>query len=178
MVLGFITTKPIVDNSDPFTALAFRFFFVAVGFYFFSVYSKNSIIINRTNLFQSVLSGVLFHGLYLGGVFFSISVGMPTSTAALIVTLQPILTNILSGPLLNEVVTISQWVGAFLGFFGAVLFWFRYRFKYTSIRFISNFGCINFYYILYHLAKKISNNLPLSVSNFIAVGGCLFHCLT
>ena len=67
---AFITTKPIVDNSDPFSALAFRFFFVAVGFYLFSVYSKNSIIINRTDLFQSVLSGILFHGLYLGGVFF------------------------------------------------------------------------------------------------------------
>ena len=28
---AFITTKPIVDNSDPFSALAFRFFFVAIG---------------------------------------------------------------------------------------------------------------------------------------------------
>ena len=37
---AFITTKPIIDNSDPFAALAFRFFFVAIGFYFFSVYSK------------------------------------------------------------------------------------------------------------------------------------------
>ena len=33
---AFITTKPIIDNSEPFTALAFRFFFVAIGFYFFS----------------------------------------------------------------------------------------------------------------------------------------------
>ena len=30
---AFITTKPIIDNSDPFSALAFRFFFVAIGFY-------------------------------------------------------------------------------------------------------------------------------------------------
>ena len=30
---AFITTKPIIDNSDPFAALAFRFFFVAVGFF-------------------------------------------------------------------------------------------------------------------------------------------------
>ena len=30
---AFITTKPIIDNSDPFAALAFRFFFVAIGFY-------------------------------------------------------------------------------------------------------------------------------------------------
>ena len=28
---AFITTQPIVDNSDPFSALAFRFFLVSVG---------------------------------------------------------------------------------------------------------------------------------------------------
>ena len=62
----------------------------------------------------------MFHGFYLGGVF-SISIGMPAGIAALIVTLQPILTNILSGPILNEKVTVRQWTGAFLGFVGAVL---------------------------------------------------------
>ena len=42
---AFITTKPIIDNSDPFAALAFRFFFVALGFYLFSLYLKKSIIV-------------------------------------------------------------------------------------------------------------------------------------
>ena len=37
---AFITTKPIIDNSDPFAALAFRFAMVALGFFLFSVYSK------------------------------------------------------------------------------------------------------------------------------------------
>ena len=32
---AFVTTKPIIDNSDPFAALAFRFFVVAFGFLFF-----------------------------------------------------------------------------------------------------------------------------------------------
>ena len=102
---AFITTKPIIDNSDPFSALAFRFSIVAIGFFLFSVYSKQKILINKKNFFESFFSGVLFHGLYLGGVFFSISKGMPTGIAALIVTLQPILTNALSGPILNEKVT-------------------------------------------------------------------------
>ena len=44
---AFITTKPIVDNSDPFTALAFRFFFVALGFYLFSLYLNHSIIVKK-----------------------------------------------------------------------------------------------------------------------------------
>ena len=118
---AFITTKPIIDSSDPFGALAFRFFFVAIGFYLFSVYLNQSIIINQKNLIESVISGILFHGIYLGGVFYSISIGMPTGIAALIVTLQPVLTNALSGPMLGEKVTIKQWIGVLLGFVGASL---------------------------------------------------------
>ena len=176
---AFITTKPIVDNSDPFSALAFRFFFVAVGFYFFSLISKNSILVNRNNLIESILSGVLFHGVYLGGVFYSISIGMPTGIAALIVTLQPILTNLLSGPILNEKVTLKQWTGAFLGFVGAALV-----LGLDLGEEIPTFGLIATIIALIAITtstiwqKKLSNNLPLSVSNFYqAIGGCLFHLL-
>ena len=176
---AFITTKPIVDNSDPFSALAFRFFFVAVGFYFFSLFLKNSILVNKNNLIESVLSGVLFHGVYLGGVFYSISIGMPTGIAALIVTLQPILTNLLSGPILNEKVTFKQWIGAFLGFVGAALV-----LGLDLGEEIPTFGLIATIIALIAITtstiwqKKLSNNLPLSVSNFYqAIGGCLFHLL-
>ena len=40
--------------------------------------------------------------------------------AALIVTLQPVLTNALAGPVLNEKVTWNKWLGVLLGFVGAV----------------------------------------------------------
>ena len=43
---AFVTTKPIIDNSDPFSALAFRFFFVALGFFTFSIYTKQKILTN------------------------------------------------------------------------------------------------------------------------------------
>ena len=43
---AFVTTKPIIDNSDPFAALAFRFFFVAFGFFIFSIYKKHKILTN------------------------------------------------------------------------------------------------------------------------------------
>ena len=174
---AFITTKPIVDNSDPFSALAFRFFFVALGFYLFSIYSKQSILVNQKNLIESLLSGVLFHGFYLGGVFYSISIGMPTGIAALIVTLQPILTNTLSGPILGEKVTVKQWIGVFLGFLGAVMV--------LGIDVGSNIPMLGLVATIIALVsitastiwqKKLSNNLPLSVSNFYqAIGGCLFH---
>ena len=176
---AFITTKPIIDNSDPFSALAFRFFFVAIGFYLFSIYSKHSIIIKRKNLIESVLSGVLFHGLYLGGVFYSISIGMPTGIAALIVTLQPVLTNALSGPILGEKVTMKQWVGVFLGFVGAVLvLGLDVGSKIPLIGLIATIVALIAITSSTIWQKKLSNNLPLSVSNFYqAVGGCFFHVL-
>jgi len=176
---AFITTKPIVDNSDPFSALAFRFFLVAIGFYFFSLYSKNSIIIKRDNLIESVLSGVLFHGFYLGGVFFSISIGMPAGIAALIVTLQPILTNVLSGPFLNEKITIKQWIGALLGFVGAILvLGFDLGSKIPILGLVATVIALISITTSTIWQKKLSNKLPLSVSNFYqAAGGCLFHVL-
>jgi len=176
---AFITTKPIIDNSEPFAALAFRFALVALGFFLFSIYTKQKIIVDRKNFIESFLSGVLFHGFYLGGVFYSISKGMPTGIAALIVTLQPILTNILSGPILNEKVSIKQWIGVFLGFVGAL---FVLGFDIGSE--IPTLGLVATIIALLAITfstlwqKKLSNNLPLSVSNMNqAIGGCVFHLI-
>ena len=176
---AFITTKPIIDNSDPFSALAFRFFFVALGFYLFSIYKRYSIIVSGRNLVESVLSGGLFHGLYLGGVFYSISIGMPTGIAALIVTLQPVLTNALSGPILNEKVTIKQWIGVLLGFIGATLvLGFDVGKDIPLLGLVATIIALVAITISTIWQKKLSNNLSLPVSNFYqAVGGCLFHII-
>ena len=176
---AFITTKPIIDNSDPFSALAFRFFFVALGFYLFSLYLKQTIFINKKNLIESLLSGVLFHGLYLGGVFYSISIGMPTGIAALIVTLQPILTNALSGPILGEKVNMKQWIGVLLGFIGAALvLGLDVGFEIPLLGLVATIVALIAITTSTIWQKKLSNNLPLSVSNFYqAIGGCLFHII-
>jgi|TARA_B110001452_G_scaffold94194_1_gene77784 drug/metabolite transporter (DMT)-like permease len=176
---AFITTKPLIDNSDPFAALAFRFFFVAIGFYLFSIYSKHSIFVNKRNLIESLLSGVLFHGFYLGGVFYSISIGMPTGIAALIVTLQPVLTNALSGPMLGEKVTVKQWIGVLLGFIGAVLvLGWDIGSDIPLLGLVATVVALISITISTIWQKKLSNNLPLSVSNFYqAIGGCFFHVL-
>ena len=174
---AFITTKPIIDYSDPFSALAFRFALVALGFFLFSIYSKKKIIVDRKNFFESFFSGVLFHGFYLGGVFFSISKGMPTGIAALIVTLQPILTNALSGPILNEKVSPKQWVGVLLGFTGAgLVLGFDLGSKIPTAGLIATIIALLAITFSTLWQKKLSNNLPLSVSNMNqALGGVVFH---
>ena len=176
---AFITTKPIIDNSDPFAALAFRFALVAIGFFIFSIYSREKILISRKNFFESFLSGVLFHGFYLGGVFYSISIGMPTGIAALIVTLQPILTNALSGPILNEKVSKKQWIGVLLGFSGAtIVLGFDIGSKIPTAGLFATIIALLAITFSTLWQKKLSNNLPLSVSNMNqALGGCIFHLL-
>jgi len=176
---AFITTKPIIDNSDPFSALAFRFALVAFGFFLFSLYSREKIFVNKRNFFESFFSGVLFHGFYLGGVFYSISIGMPTGIAALIVTLQPILTNALSGAILNEKVSTKQWVGVLLGFVGAALvLGFDIGSKIPAAGLVATIIALLAITFSTLWQKKLSNNLPLSVSNtYQALGGCVFHLL-
>ena len=176
---AFITTKPIVDNSDPFAALAFRFALVALGFFLFSIYSKQKILVSKRYFYESFFSGVLFHGFYLGGVFYSISIGMPTAIAALIVTLQPVLTNALSGPILNEKVSTKQWIGVLLGFIGAgLVLGFDVGSKIPAAGLAATIIALLAITFSTLWQKKLSNNLPLSVSNMNqALGGSIFHLL-
>ena len=174
---AFITTKPIVDNSDPFTALCFRFLIVSFGFFLFSFFSNSKILNKSKNFLHSIGTGILFHGFYLGGVFYSISIGLPAGIAALIVTLQPVLTNALAGPLLNEKITLNRWLGVILGFVGASLV-----IGFDIGKTLPTVGIISAFISLFAVTaatlwqKKISTNLSLPVSNmYQALGGCAFH---
>ena len=174
---AFITTKPIVDNSDPFTALCFRFLIVSFGFFLFSFFSNSKILNKSKNFLHSIGTGILFHGFYLGGVFYSISIGLPTGIAALIVTLQPVLTNALAGPLLNEKITLNRWLGVILGFVGASLvIGFDIGKTLPTVGIISTFISLFAVTAATLWQKKISTNLSLPVSNmYQALGGCTFH---
>ena len=118
---AFISGQIIVQSASPFASLSFRFMIVALGFVIFAKIFNEKIFVKRSLIYQSAVTGILFHGFYLGGVFFSFSVGLSATLSALIVGLQPVLTNILSGSILKEKVTFTQWMGILLGFTGTVL---------------------------------------------------------
>ena len=63
----------------------------------------------------------MFHGLYLGGVFYALSKGITASLIALIVSLQPILTSILAKIFLNETLSKIQLIGICFGFLGTFI---------------------------------------------------------
>ena len=104
---------------------------------------------------------------------------MPTGIAALIVTLQPILTNALSGPILNEKVSLKQWIGVLLGFSGAVMvLGFDIGTEIPTIGLVATVVALIAITTSTIWQKKLSNNLPLSVNNMNqALGGFIFHII-
>ena len=173
---AFITGKVIVDNASPFASLSMRFAIVAVGFLIYAFYNNEKILAKPINIFESSISGILFHGLYLGGCFYSFSIGMPASISALIVSMQPILTNLLAGPILKEKVNWMQWIGIFLGFSGTMLvLGFDVGNTIPIIGVAATIIALIAATMGTLLQKKLSGNLPLSVSNlYQAVGASIF----
>ena len=164
---AFISGQIIVQSASPFASLSFRFIIVALGFLIFAYIFKDKILVKRKLIFQSAVTGILFHGFYLGGVFFSFSVGLSATISALIVGLQPVLTNILSGPILNEKVSLIQWIGIFLGFIGTVLvIGFDIGNNIPIIGVIASIIALIGVTTATIWQKKFTNELSLTVNNF------------
>ena len=173
---AFVSGQIIVQSASPFASLSFRFMIVALGFIIFAKIFNEKIFVKKSLIYQSAVTGILFHGLYLGGVFFSYSVGLSATLSALIVGLQPVLTNILSGPILKEKVTFTQWMGILLGLIGTI-----FVIGLDVGKSIPILGIIASIVALIGATtatiwqKKFTNKLSLSVNNFYqAVAAAIF----
>jgi drug/metabolite transporter (DMT)-like permease len=117
---GFIGAKFGLAYAEPLTYLALRMLGVLVIL---------GIVVTLTRpkwpdalgFRHSVATGLMVHGLYLGGVFVAIGHGLPAGLAALIVSLQPLLTSTIAHRWLGERVGVRQWAGLALGFAGVYL---------------------------------------------------------
>ena len=176
---AFITSKPITVDASPFAALCFRFTFVTIGFALFSIITNQKLFTDFNKILKAMISGILFHGLYLGGVFYSLSKGFPVGITALIVCLQPILTAILAGPLLNEVVTWRQWIGIILGFLGTlIVLGFDGGKELPVVGIVASFIALAAVTAGTLWQKTLSEDLPLSVSNtYQAFSASFFHLI-
>ena len=163
---AFITGKVIVEDSSPIAALCFRFAIVTFGFFLYSLIAKQKIFHPIAETSKAMATGILFHGIYFGGCWFAFSKGMPAGIVALIVTLQPILTSLLAGPLLGERVTWRQWIGIVLGFGGTLLvLGIDVLEAFPMIALIAS--CVALLAITAGTLwqKKLSMEMPLSVNN-------------
>ena len=76
---------------------------------------------NWRTLLATAIVGVVLHGFYLGSVFLALSLGIPAGLAALVVSMQPLLSSFLAIFLFAEALRRIQWAGIFLGFVGVAV---------------------------------------------------------
>lgn len=117
---GFIGARYAMPWAEPFTFLSMRFGIAAL----LLVAIVAAIGARRAGFGEAVhamVAGVLLHGVYLGGVFWSIHRGMPAGLSALIAGLQPLLTAVMAGKLLGEKILPRHWAGLVTGFAGVIV---------------------------------------------------------
>ena len=117
---GFLGARYAMPWAEPFTFLGVRF---ALAFAILATLmlflSKRRL--NAHQIGTAMVAGVLIHGVYLGGVFWSVHNGLPAGISALIAGMQPLVTALMAMVLLGERVTRRQWVGLAAGLAGVLL---------------------------------------------------------
>lgn len=118
---GFIGAKFGLPYAEPFTFLFIRMILTSAILLVVLLVLKKRWPENWKLSTHVAVSGILIHVGYLGGVFYAISLGLPSGLAALIAGLQPLITALAANPILGERIKTIQWVGLFLGIIGVVL---------------------------------------------------------
>ncbi|EFL88036.1 DMT family permease [Ahrensia sp. R2A130] len=117
---GFVGARLGMPYSEPGTFLTIRFS-IACLLLLALAFAMRAKWPDRATILWCVAIGFALHGIYLGGVFWAIDGGMSAGVAAVVVGLQPLLTAVLSGFLLGEVITRRHWLGLAVGIAGVVL---------------------------------------------------------
>lgn len=118
---GFIGAKFGLPYAEPATFLVIRFLGVLAVLLPLCWLVRAPWPATRAEFVHMAIAGALIQGGYLGGVFLSLSKGMPAGVSSLITALQPILAAVLSGWLLGERTNRRQWLGLALGIAGVAL---------------------------------------------------------
>lgn len=118
---GFIGARLGLPHAGPLTFLALRYCIAAGLLVFLALVMRAPWPRRLVDAGHYAVAGLLVHGVYLGGVFVGIALGVEAGVCALIVGLQPLLTAALAGIFLGERVTARQWAGLGLGLLGVAL---------------------------------------------------------
>jgi drug/metabolite transporter (DMT)-like permease len=118
---GFVGAKYGLPFADPFIFLAVRILVAALVLFAVAALMRSPIKIGASAIGRSSLIGFFLHACYLGGVFFSISKGLPAGVAAVVTSLQPVLVSLLAVKILGEPLRAKQAVGLILGLVGVFL---------------------------------------------------------
>ena len=118
---GFIGARLGLPHTEPLTFLLIRYVAVIGCMTLVALATRAPGPTTPKAWFHIGVAGLLLHGVYLGGVFIAISKGLPAGVTSLVVGVQPLLTAVGAGWLLQETVLKRQWLGLLLGLAGVGL---------------------------------------------------------
>ena len=118
---GWIVAKYVSFNADPLTFLAYRFFIAIFVFAAIALLMKAQWPTTLTGWLHGVFSGVLLHGIYLGGIWWAINEGVPASISGVLAAIQPLLTASIAYWAVKERLAGNQKLGLLLGFIGLII---------------------------------------------------------
>ena len=118
---GWIVARYTVDFADPLAFLCVRYLCAGLALGAFAFYAGAQWPRTGMEVTHAVVSGVLLHAIYLGGVWWAIEQGVPASISALLAALQPIMTAFLAPALVGERIGLARWSGVIIGFLGICL---------------------------------------------------------
>lgn len=117
---GFVGARYAVPWAEPFLFVLCRFALtlVLLGILMLLMRSPRIAPLQAVN---AMIAGVFMQAIYLGGVFWAISRGLPAGLTALIVGLQPPITAVMAGIFLGEHVGRRHWTGMAIGLVGVAI---------------------------------------------------------
>lgn len=119
---GWIVGKYVfLIGADPVTFLALRYVTAGIIVTALALMARATWPQTRAEWGHAMVTGVLLHAIYLGGVWWAIAHGLPASISALLAATQPLMTAFLAAPLLGERVSRLNAIGVAIGFIGVIL---------------------------------------------------------
>ena len=117
---GWIAGGFVAQNGDPLYMLVLRYICATLLLVALAC-ATNAPWPDARMARHAAVSGILLHAIYLGGVWWAVSHGVPAGISGIIAGLQPVLTALFAPALLGEKISARKWAGIACGFIGLAL---------------------------------------------------------
>ena len=118
---GYLATKVALQYAPPFTFLALRYLLGLACLVPVLLWLRPEWPVSRGALGHVVVAGLLMHAVQLSGSHYAQYLGMSAGIAALIISVQPLLTAMIASRWLGESLGARQWAGVAIGLAGVTL---------------------------------------------------------
>jgi drug/metabolite transporter (DMT)-like permease len=163
---GFVGAKYILPYAEPFVFLTIRYALAMTTLVIVARIIKEPLKMSRIQVIQSIKVGVFLQVIYIGGVFYAISLGVSAGVTSVLVSIQPILVSVLAVRFLGEKLGMRKIFGLIFGFAGVLflllpkIFQGVFTFTYSGLGVFSGVLALLGTTTGYLLQKKGGSDIP------------------